>query len=87
MSLGLELVGRQLVELADGTEKDELVFAGKVRMLEQDQEVELFLTNSDDTLVGTGLLTRYAVSIEFPSGRLKVPSPREPSEKRKLKSN
>ena len=85
VSLGLELVGRQPVELADGTQKDELVFAGEVRMFGQSQTVEIFLTNSDDTLVGTGLLARYAMSIEFPSGQLRLSSQRTAGERPKRK--
>jgi predicted aspartyl protease len=87
VSLGLELVERQLVELADGTQKDELVFAGEIRMLGQRHAVKIFLTNSDDTLVGTRLLGRYALSIEFPSGQVKVPSAGKPRERRKRRTN
>lgn len=74
VALGLELVNRQRVELADGTQKDELVFAGKVRMLGRSHAVNMLLTASDDTLVGTRLLSRYALSIQFPRGELKVRS-------------
>ena len=86
VSLGLELIGRQPVELADGTVKKELVFAGKVRMLGKSHAVEMLLTDSDDALVGTNLLSRYILSIEFPICQVKVPAQQKPSRKPKRKS-
>ena len=78
VQLGLELIGEQIVELADGTRRMELMFAGSVRFLGETREVKLMLTNSEDALIGARLLNHYRVSIDFPGGRLK-PLPRRKS--------
>ena len=72
VQLGLELVGELTVELADGTLKDELVFAGSVRFFDITREVKILLTNSEDALLGTSLLNHYPVSIEYPGGRVRL---------------
>ena len=82
VQLGLELVGQQLIELADGTKRDELVFAGSVRFLSETRAVEILLTNSEDALLGTRLLDHHRVSIEFPGGRVKPRQRRESGGKR-----
>jgi clan AA aspartic protease len=71
VQLGLELIGEQWVELADGTRRKELVFAARVELFSQEQEIELMLTESEDALIGTRLLNRYRMSITFPGGRVK----------------
>ena len=70
--LGLELIGEQIIELADGTRRNELVFAGTVRFFDETQAVEIMLTHSEDALIGTRLLDQYRVSIDFPGGRVKL---------------
>ena len=75
--LGLELVGEQIVELADGTRKTELVFAGSVRLFDDTPAVRIMLTNREDALRGTRLWDQYRVSIEFPGGRVKLRHRRE----------
>ncbi len=77
VQLGLELIGEQIVELADGTRRKELIFAGSVRFLGETREVKLMLTNSEDALIGTRLVNHYRVSIDFPGGRLKPRQRRE----------
>ena len=77
VQLGLELIGEQPIELADGTQKDELVFAGSVRFLGETREVQIMLTNSEDALLGTRLLDHYPVSIDFPGGRVRLRQRRE----------
>lgn len=69
--LGLELIGEQHIELADGTQRYELVFSGSVRLFGETRVVEVLLTKSEDALLGTHLLDHYRVSIEFPGGRVK----------------
>jgi clan AA aspartic protease len=83
VQLGLELIGDQLIELADGTQRKELVFAGSVGFLGETREVEIILTNSEDALVGTSLLDLYSVAIEFPGGKVKVRTPPKSGGKRK----
>ena len=71
VQLGLELIGEQHVELADGTQKNQLVFSGSVRCFTETHAVQIILTNSMDALIGTRLLNRYRLSIDFPGGRVK----------------
>lgn len=56
VQLGLELWGFQTVELADGTQKEELVFSGEVVFGDERDKVDITLTSGGDTLVGLGLL-------------------------------
>ena len=65
IQLGLELCGLQRVELADGSRKNELVFAGIARLGERQGEVEITLTESKDTLIGTHLLLGHALEIDY----------------------
>jgi clan AA aspartic protease len=66
VKLGLELAGRDVIELADGTEKDELFFKGFVRFLGRKRRVKIYLTQSEDALIGTELLSRSRLLIDFP---------------------
>lgn len=45
------------VELADGTIKQELVFAGIVRLGKSRRDVNILLTESDDALLGANMLS------------------------------
>jgi clan AA aspartic protease len=83
VQLGLELIGEQLIELADGTQRNELVFAGSVRLFGETRDVQIMLTDSEDALVGTSLLNHYSVAIEFPGGKVKVRTPPKAGGKRK----
>lgn len=65
IQLGLELIGFQTVEYADGRRVRELVFLGSVILADREMTVEISLTNSQDTLLGTGLLEDYVVEINF----------------------
>lgn len=72
IQLGLELKSVQTVELADGSKKNELVFGGTVEFNRDDQEIEIFLTNGKDTLLGTGLLSDKIVKIDFLKGNVEI---------------
>ena len=65
VQLGLELCGFQTVELADGTQKEELVFSSEVIFGNKRDEVDITLTSGGDTLVGLGLLANSVVSIDL----------------------
>jgi clan AA aspartic protease len=65
IQLGLELFGVQVVELADGSEIEELVFRGEVIFEQQRRNVDITLTRSVDALVGTGLLENSILTIDF----------------------
>ena len=65
-SLGLELIYATSSELADGTTtEDELVFAGQAEWDGTMREVEITLTHSEDTLIGTAFLTGYRVELDY----------------------
>lgn len=53
--LGVELITTQKFELADGSIQEELVFLG-FATLEAERPVEIVLTDSEEALLGTGLL-------------------------------
>lgn len=64
--LGIELTGRTVAVLADGTEKEDLLFSGWVEFLGKRRTVEMCLT-TDEPLIGTGLwLTATSRLISFP---------------------
>jgi clan AA aspartic protease len=66
IQIGLELSGRLVVELADGSRRTTLVFAGTVTVGENAKDVDIILTEADEPLVGTGLLAETALTIDFP---------------------
>lgn len=66
VQLGLELVGFQTVEYADGRKARELVFLGSVILAGRERKVEISLTEAQEALIGTGLLADYRLEIDFP---------------------
>src|SRR5439155_5458936 len=83
VQLGLELVGEEFVELADGKRSYELVFAGSARLFGETHEGRIMLTTSQDALIGTRLLNRYPLAIQFPGGEIKLRSRATSGERRK----
>ncbi len=65
IQLGLELVAAYPIELADGTKRNELVFAGDVVLDGRRENAEVFLTEAQDALLGTGLLWDSVLEIDF----------------------
>jgi clan AA aspartic protease len=65
IQLGLELYGMQRIELADGTKKRELFFTGEAIFDREPKEVEIFLTDSEDALIGAGLLLERVLTIDY----------------------
>jgi clan AA aspartic protease len=65
--LGLELKGRVPVEFADGSTKNELTFRGKVAWQGREYPIEIFLTESKEALVGSGLLQGQKLTIGYAS--------------------
>lgn len=78
--LGLELTGRTVAVLADGSEKLDLLFSGWVEFLGRRRTVEICLT-TDEALIGTGLLADCDLAIDFVSGSVQLS--RKPSKRRK----
>jgi clan AA aspartic protease len=65
IQLGLDLRDMVWVELADGTLKDELVFAGVVVWEGENREAMITLTESQEALLGTGLLADSVLEMDF----------------------
>lgn len=65
IQLGLELVSTQRFEMADGTIKNTLIFLGKILMGDEEKEIEIILTESDDALIGNGLLGDKTLIIDY----------------------
>lgn len=69
--LGLELITTQRFELADGSIQEELVFLGFVT-LGVERPVEIVLTASEESLLGTGLLAETQVVFDFIVGTVTI---------------
>jgi clan AA aspartic protease len=66
VSLGLELIKLENSELADGTIlEDEPVFSGKMEWNENIIDVDIVLTKSADTRLGTALLREMEVRLNY----------------------
>ena len=72
VELGLMLKGRDIVEYADGTRKDEIYFEGKVAFAGKTIVSEIYLTNSDEPLLGIKLLEGCQLLLDFVNEKLKV---------------
>jgi predicted aspartyl protease len=72
VQLGLELVGFQTVEYADGRRTRELVFLGSVVLGGQEKRAEISLTEAQEILIGTGLLADYTLEINFPQRSVRL---------------
>lgn len=68
----MELVSRVSVELADGSRQKTLVFSGTIEMGDQEVEAEIILTESDDPLIGTGLLKDMILNIDFRERKVEI---------------
>jgi len=74
VQLGLELTDYRFVELADGAVHRDLIFAGTVILDKNDIVAEISLTNSEEALLGTGLLKDQKLEIGFVSRSLTIQS-------------
>jgi clan AA aspartic protease len=81
VSLGLELVGRTDMELADGAVRTGFVFGGWVRFLGKKHRVIIHITESEDALIGTRLLQECLLAIDFAAGKVRLS--RKPARRRK----
>ena len=63
--LGLELCSVQIAELADGTEIEQLVFAGEISFGDRWRAADTTLTNSRDALLGTAMLLDSILTVDF----------------------
>lgn len=74
IQVGLELSGESIVELADGSKKRELSFLGSVFWQGQERLVKIFLTNSEDALIGSGLLQGQKLAIDYANRTVTIES-------------
>jgi len=65
VTLGLDLIDQIEVELADGSRNRELVFGGFAVFLGKKRMVEILLTEGDETLVGTNLMSDCKLAVDF----------------------
>lgn len=72
IQLGLELWGDQYVELADGSIKHEFLFRGGAILEQSVIPVEISLTESEDALLGVGLLKDQKLEIGFATGTVNI---------------
>lgn len=72
ISLGLKLIYSTEVILADGSTKSELLFAGGVMLAGKTTEAYIFLTGGEDALIGTNLLKKYTLKIDFAQQKIEL---------------
>jgi predicted aspartyl protease len=72
VTLGLLLEGEDQVELADGSLSQELVFGGNVVFMGLHRRVDIYLTRSEEALIGTALLDGCRLMIDFATGKVKL---------------
>ena len=78
VSLGLELIKLENAELADGTIlEDEPVFSGRMEWDSDVIDVNIVLTKSADTLLGTDLLRGMEVGSNYSTGEVVIEEIRE----------
>ncbi|HID63441.1 MAG TPA: hypothetical protein EYP49_11990 [Anaerolineae bacterium] len=58
--------------MADGTRKRELVFTAQVVLGDEQKQIDIILTESEDALLGTGLLADSVLTIDFVDRTLEV---------------
>lgn len=70
--LGLELVGHEIFELADGSQTEELVFSGRATLEGKSRKVTILVSDSQDALIGTALLSDCQLMIDFSTGKVRI---------------
>lgn len=72
VTLGIELTAIISVEYADGRRSQELVFSVEVDLDGKREIVPATLTAGAEALIGTALLAKYELRINFPLQRIKL---------------
>ena len=72
VTLGLELFTTADVELADGSIKKSLVFQGTAKLLGVSRPVPIYLTDSEEALIGTKLLAGCLLTIDFDQNKVVI---------------
>ena len=72
LAIGLKLSGVGRFELADGSVKQEYVFAGSVMLGGKSIPIEIPLTTAEESLLGTELLQQNRLTIDFPRRNVSI---------------
>jgi clan AA aspartic protease len=72
LQIGLRLTNVIQVELANGSISKEFVFEGKVVVDGETRPVEILLTSSEESLLGTALLGGKRITIDFGHKQLEL---------------
>ena len=75
LQIGLRLSNMVQVELADGSIKKEFVFEAKVMLDGETFPVDILLTSSEESLLGTALLRDRSLTMDFSRQLIKLDSP------------
>lgn len=70
--LGLELIGVEKVEYADGRTSNELVFKVAIVRNNKTQAVPATLTSSQEALAGISLFREYSIKIDFKNKKIEI---------------
>lgn len=65
IDLGLNLAGRADVELGDGRVEREFTFSGVASIGSEPREVEIFVSDSEDVLIGRTWFSRSSLYINY----------------------
>jgi len=79
--LGLELIGDELVEYADGSVKSELLFSGTVVIDGSTTDVVIGLTESEGSLIGRKMFADKVLVMDFENRNIEVRTSSEKSKK------
>ena len=69
---GWQLIGSEKYEVATGELKTFEVFLGEIEWDKKDLPVYALVTNSEDVLVGTKLLKKSVLTVDFPAKEVKI---------------
>jgi len=72
VQLGLELIGIQPIQYADGRISNELVFKVLVKIDDKTKAVPATLTASSQALAGIGLFSEHSIKIDFKNKKVEI---------------
>lgn len=75
LPLGLKLTYHTSITLADGSVKEELLFEAKVKLNGRWQEAPVFINRGSLALLGTKLLGKSKILLDFPNQKIQIQSP------------
>ena len=72
VDLGLNLVGRADVEIGDGRVEREFTFSGVASIGGESRKVEIFVSESEDVLIGRTWFSRGSLYINYMTGAVVI---------------